>query len=125
MTAPFRIVYCPGATPSTGRRINLRISAGDDFLADQMTLWRTIGEILAHWTDTVATGVIALASRFFSPRVVRLVEDTPDTFALEGTGKAGDAQRVTFANGRFGGADLADAVKGSRIELVLRPSRFL
>ena len=92
-----------------------------------MTLWRTIGEILAHWTDTVATGVIALASRFFSPRLVRLIEDDkPDTFALEGTGKAGDAQRVSFANGRFsGGAELADSVKGSRIELVLRPSRFL
>ena len=91
-----------------------------------MTLWRTIGEILAHWTETVATGVIALASRFVSPRLVRLVEDDkPDTFALEGAGKAGDAQRVTFANGRFSGADLADSVKGSRIELVLRPSRFL
>ena len=92
-----------------------------------MTLWRTIGEVLAHWTDTVATGVIALASRFVSPRLVRLVEDDkPDTFALEGAGKAaGDPQRVTFANGRFSGADLAGSVKGSRIELVLRPSRFL
>jgi general secretion pathway protein L len=92
-----------------------------------MTLWRTIGEVLAHWTDTVATGVIALAGRFFSPRVVRLVEDDkPDTFALEGAGKAaGDPQRVSFANGRFSGADLAGAVKGSRLELVLRPSRFL
>jgi general secretion pathway protein L len=90
-----------------------------------MTLWRTIGEILAHWTDTVATGVIAVASRFFSPRLVRLVEDDkPDMFALEGAGKA-DPQRVSFANGQFSGADLADAVKGSRIELVLRPSRFL
>src|SRR5580693_5810159 len=92
-----------------------------------MTLWRTIREILAHWTDTVATGVIALAGRFFSPRLVRLVEDDkPDFFALEGAGKAvGDPQRVSFANGQLSGADLADAVKGSRIERVLRPSRFL
>jgi general secretion pathway protein L len=92
-----------------------------------MTWWRTIGEILAHWTDTVATGVIALAGRFFSPRLVRLVEDDkPDSFALEGAGKAvGDPQRVSFANGQFSGADLSGAAKGSRIELVLRPSRFL
>src|SRR3984893_1898291 len=92
-----------------------------------MTLWRSIGQVLAHWTDTVATGVIAVGGRFFSPRLVRVVEDDkPDSFALEGAGKAvGDPQRVSFANGRFGGADLADAVKGSRIELVLRPSRFL
>ena len=90
-----------------------------------MTLWRTIGEVLAHWTDTVATGVIVLASRFFSPRLVRLVEDDKaDTFALEGAGKA-DPQRVSFANGQFSGADLSGAAKGSRIELVLRPSRFL
>src|SRR6202040_2944580 len=92
-----------------------------------MNMWRTIGEILAHWTDTVATGVIALAGRFFSPRLVRLVEDDkPDSFALEGAGKAvGDPQRVSFANGQFSGADLSGAAKGSRIELVLRPSRFL
>src|ERR1700730_14269969 len=92
-----------------------------------MTLWRSIGQVLAHWTDTVATGVIAVGGRFFSPRLVRVVEDDkPDTFALEGAGKAvGDPQRVSFANGQFSGADLAGAAKGSRIELVLRPSRFL
>jgi len=91
-----------------------------------MTLWRTLGEILAHWTDTVATGVIALAGRFVSPRMVRLIEDErPDTFALEGAGKVGDTQQVTFANGRFSSGELDGLVKGSRLELVLRPSRFL
>ncbi|HLN38087.1 MAG TPA: pilus assembly protein PilN, partial [Xanthobacteraceae bacterium] len=91
-----------------------------------MTLWRTIGEILAHWTDTVATGVIAVISRFVSPRLVRLIEDDkPDTFALEGAGKVGNTQQVTFANGRFSSGELAELVKGSRLELVLRPSRFL
>jgi general secretion pathway protein L len=89
-----------------------------------MTLWRTIGEVLAHWTDTVATGVIALAGRFVSPRVVRLVEDAPDHFAVEGAGKA-EVQQISFANGRFTGGELAGAVQGSRLELVLRPSRFL
>jgi general secretion pathway protein L len=89
-----------------------------------MTLWRTIGEVLAHWTDTVATGVIALAGRFVSPRVVRLVEDAPDHFAIEGAGKA-EVQQISFANGRFNGGELAGAVQGSRLELVLRPSRFL
>ena len=89
-----------------------------------MTLWRTLGEILARWTDTVAAGIVTLASRFVSPRVVRLVEDEKlDSFALQGGG-AGTA-RVTFANRRFVGGDLNGAAKGSRIELVLRPSRFL
>jgi len=91
-----------------------------------MTLWRTIGEILAHWTDTVAAAVVAAAGRFVSPRVVRLVEgDRPDTFALQADKAVADGQRVTFANGRFGGGTLADAVRGSRLELVLRPNRFV
>ena len=88
-----------------------------------MTLWRTIGEIFAHWTDTVAAAVIALIGRFVSPRVVRLVEgDKADSFTIEG---GANAQPVTFGNGRFSGGELANAVKGSRLELVLRPSRFL
>jgi len=92
-----------------------------------MTLWRTIGEILAHWTDTVAAAVVAAIGRFVSPRVVRLVEsDRPDTFALQGEGRAADdTQRVIFANGRFDGGAFAEAIQGSRIELVLRSGRFL
>jgi general secretion pathway protein L len=89
-----------------------------------MTLWRTLGEILARWTDTVAAAIVTLAGRFMSPRMVRLVEDDkPDTFALQGGGSS--APRVTFANRCFVGGDLDSAAKGSRIELVLRPSRFL
>jgi general secretion pathway protein L len=89
-----------------------------------MSLWSTLGEVLARWTDTVAAWVVGMAGRFMSPRVVRLVEeDRPDTFALEGAGP--DAGQVSFAHGRFTGSDLANAAKGSRLELVLRPNRFL
>ncbi len=89
-----------------------------------MTLWRTLGEILTRWTDTVAAGIVTLAGRFVSPRVVRLVEDEkPDTFVLQGGGSG--PTRVIFADRRFVGGDLDNAAKGSRIELVLRPSRFL
>jgi general secretion pathway protein L len=88
-----------------------------------MTLWRTSGEIFAHWTDTVAAGAIAVIGRFVSPRVVRLVEgDTADSFTLEG---GGNARPVSFANGRFDSVELANTAKGSRLELVLRPGRFL
>jgi general secretion pathway protein L len=93
-----------------------------------MTLRRTIGEILAHWTDTVAAAIVAVAGRFVSPRVVRLTEDDDkaDSFALQGRGTVADASgRVTFAHGRFTGTDLAPFTKGSRLELVLRSSRFL
>jgi general secretion pathway protein L len=89
-----------------------------------MTLWTTLGEVVARWTDTVAASIVANLARFMSPRVVRLVEeDQPDTFALQGGGTP--SGQVSFANGRFAGSDLATAAKGSRLELVLRPNRFL
>ena len=90
-----------------------------------MTLWATIGEILARWTETAAAGIVALASRFFSPRSVRLVEDetTADSFALQGGKTPGE--RITFARGRFLGGELESIAKGSGLELVLRSNRFL
>jgi general secretion pathway protein L len=107
-----------------------------------MRLLRTIGEIFTRWTDTVAAGIVGVLGRVVSPRVVRLVEEQPDIFSLQGLGKGGDAGRrsakgadagrpVVFAGGRFCGgsggaaAGLAPSVKGSRVELVLLPSRFL
>jgi general secretion pathway protein L len=90
-----------------------------------MTLRDAIGEILARWTDAVAAGVVALADRFVSPRVVRLIEDDAkaDTFALQGGKPTGD--QITFVHGNFAGYELASLAKGSRLELVLRPNRFL
>jgi general secretion pathway protein L len=92
-----------------------------------MNFWQTIGEVLTRWTDAVAAGIIATAGRFVSPRVVRLVEQDGkvDTFTLQSDGKGATAERITFANGRFSGCDLASLVKSSRLELVLGPKRFL
>src|SRR6516225_8643412 len=92
-----------------------------------MTLRQTFNEILAHWTDTAAAGVIALVDRFVSPRVVRLSEaERPNRFVLQGAGKdVGDTQNVDFVGGRFVGTEIANSIKGSRIELVLQPRRFL
>ena len=92
-----------------------------------MNFWQTSGEVLTRWTDAVAAGVIATAGRFVSPRVVRLVEqnDKVDTFTLQSDGKGAIGGQITFANGRFSGGDLASLVKGSRLELVFGPKRFL
>jgi general secretion pathway protein L len=92
-----------------------------------MTLWQTTGEIFARWTDVVAAGIVSVAGRLMSPRVVRLVEDdgSAGRFALQGDAKALATQPVVFAHGQFSGGDLAARVKGSRLELVLRSSRFL
>jgi general secretion pathway protein L len=91
-----------------------------------MTLWATIGEILARWTDTVAAAFVAVASRFVSPRVVRLVEDETkaDSFTLQSGGKT-PGERITFVGGQFVGGELESFAKSSRLELILRPNRFL
>ncbi len=90
-----------------------------------MILWVTIGEILTRWTDTVATGIVALANRLVSPRVIRLVEDEekPDSFTVQG-GKI-PGERITFSGGHFASGELESFAKGSRLELELRPNRFL
>jgi general secretion pathway protein L len=90
-----------------------------------MILWVTIGEILTRWTDTVATGIVALANRLVSPRVVRLVEDEAkaDSFTVQG-GKI-PGERITFSGGNFASGELESFAKGSRLELELRPNRFL
>jgi general secretion pathway protein L len=90
-----------------------------------MSLWGTISEVLTRWTETVAAGIVALATRFVSPRTVRLVEDDakPDSFTLQGGKVLGE--KIAFANGHFTGGDLAPLAKGSRLELQLRPDRFL
>ena len=90
-----------------------------------MILWVTIGEILTRWTDTVATGIVALANRLVSPRVIRLVEDAekPDRFTVQGGKTPGE--RITFGGGHFASGELESFAKGSRLELELRPNRFL
>src|SRR5580704_15711563 len=90
-----------------------------------MSLWGTISEILTRWTETVAAGVVTLATRLVSPRIVRLIEDDTkaDSFTLQG-GKV-PGEKVAFAGGHFAGGDLEPLAKGSRLELVLRPDRFL
>lgn len=90
-----------------------------------MSLWGTISEILTRWTETVAAGIVALATRLVSPRIVRLIEDDTkaDSFTLQG-GKA-SGEKVAFAGGHFAGGDLEPLAKGSRLELILRSDRFL
>jgi general secretion pathway protein L len=90
-----------------------------------MSLRDTISEVLTRWTETVAAGIVALATRFVSPRTVRLIEDDakPDIFTVQG-GKV-PGEKIAFANDQFTGGDLAPLAKGSRLELQLRSDRFL
>jgi general secretion pathway protein L len=91
-----------------------------------MNLFKTIGATLGAWTGCVAVALIALMDRVVSPRVVRLVESEDGGFAVETVGKADSMpSRIAFADGALSAPNLAQLFKGSRVEIVLRPKRFL
>src|SRR4051794_21626522 len=91
-----------------------------------MNLFQTIGAILRAWTGSVAAAIIAGLDRVVSPRVVRLVEGDDGGFSVEATGKADAVPlRIAFNDGTLSAPDLVSLFRGSRVELVLQPRRFL
>jgi len=91
-----------------------------------MNLLQTIGAILGAWTGSVAAAIVAGLERVVSPRVVRLLEGDDGSFAVEATAKT-DAvpPRIAFSEGTLSAPNLAALFRGSRVEIVLQPKRFL
>ena len=78
------------------------------------------------WTDSVAAAVIAAFDRLSSPRVIRLIEEDHGGFAVGSAGKPENVPaHVDFVDGALSAPDLAPMFKGSRVEIVLLPKRFL
>jgi general secretion pathway protein L len=91
-----------------------------------MKLPETIGAILSAWTGSVAAAIIAGFDRIVSPRVVRLIEDDHGGFAVEMAVRPDNLPaRIAFTDGALAAPNLAPVLKGSRVEIVLQPSRFL
>jgi general secretion pathway protein L len=90
-----------------------------------MSSLNSIRAIFDAWTGTVADAIVAGLERMVAPRVVRLVEDEKGTFALETLKPENIAKEIAFADGKFEVASLAQIVRGRRVEIVLRPARFL
>lgn len=91
-----------------------------------MKPFETIGAVLGAWTGSVAGAIIAGLDRVVSPRVVRLIEDDKGGFALEAAAKPDNVPaHVAFAEGTLSAPNLAPVLRGSRVEIVLRPTRFL
>jgi general secretion pathway protein L len=69
---------------------------------------------------------VAGLDRLVSPRVIRLIEDDAGQFAVERVARVDNApSRVSFADGALKGENLAQTFRGSRVEIVLQPKRFL
>ena len=91
-----------------------------------MKLFQTIGAILNGWTSSVAAAIIAAFDRVVSPRVVRLIEDDKGDFVVETAAKSENfPAHIAFADGTLSAPNLAPVFRGSRVEIVLQPKRFL
>jgi general secretion pathway protein L len=91
-----------------------------------------VAEGFSRWIDSIAGTLAGLLDRLAPPRVVRLVENGAGKFALERDDLApaasapGDHMRIA-EDGRLDlmPESLAAVVPGSRVELLLDPTRFL
>ena len=91
-----------------------------------MKSFATIGAIINAWTGSVAAAIIAGFDRMVSPRVVRLIEDDSGGFAVETQARPEDVPaRIVFVDGVLSAPNLAPVLRGSRVEIVLQPARFL
>ena len=91
-----------------------------------MKLLEMIGAILSAWTGSVAAAIISGFDRAVSPRVVRLIEGDDGGFAVETAAKSDNVPaRIAFADGTLSAPNLAPMFRGSRVEIVLQPKRFL
>ena len=92
-----------------------------------MNILRQIVDGFLRWMDSVATSVVTILDRLVAPRRVRLAEQENGTFILQAP--AGDSSppllQVKILNGVASCAGNATAMlKGSRVELAMRPDRF-
>lgn len=97
-----------------------------------MTAIAWIIEGFSLWLDGAASSVAKAFTRFSSPNVVRLVEESSGTFRVAPKSDAPSStsphQQFAIVDGRVAGPlpePLLKAIRGSRIELILRPAQFL
>ena len=97
-----------------------------------MKLLRQIIEAFSRWIESVAETINSLFDRLRSQRHVQFIEEEHDTFTLHELGN-GKSTNLPDHRVRIVGGSMAEALpqnwvgtlRGSRIELILRPSRFL
>jgi general secretion pathway protein L len=97
-----------------------------------MKLLRQIIESFSRWIDSVAETVNSIFDRLRSQRHLQFIEEEQDTFKLHELGNVKNSDlpdyRVRIVSGSIVETlpkNWTMALRGSRIELVLRPSRFL
>jgi len=97
-----------------------------------MTAIETAKNGFWRWLDRVAEAMISVVARIVTPRTVRLVEGEQGRFTAVGSDKS-DSAALRGVELRLEGGAFVDqlpppveaALRGSRVELTLRPDRFV
>ena len=91
-----------------------------------MNFLRQIADGFARWLDSVAFGVVGMLRRLAAPRLVRLAEQANGTFTiLPAAGKSTAFAPVKISNGVAScSGEAAAMLKGSQVELAMRPEQF-
>jgi general secretion pathway protein L len=86
-----------------------------------------IGHGVTRWTDGAAEAIVGILRWFVAARQIRLVEEDDGVFSVRGaTDQPYRGQRVMIKAGHLVGLPSSfKFMKGSRVELVLRSSRFM
>jgi len=93
-----------------------------------MKLFEPITAVLNAWTMSVAAAIVAGFDSIVSPRVVRLIEDDQGGFRVETAAKSdtkSDTVLPAIAFSEAALSSLAPVLRGSRVEIILKPDRFL
>jgi len=92
-----------------------------------MNFLRQLGDGFSRWMDCVAATVVAMLGRLAAPRVVRLAEQANGTFAIQAPAdkSAPSFAPLKISNGVANcSSEAAAALKGSQVELAIRPEQF-
>jgi general secretion pathway protein L len=97
-----------------------------------MTPLQTARLMFWRWLDQVAQAILALVGRFLTKRSVRFVEGVHGRFAVfpekSGTTTYSDGDGLQIENGAILGhrsPQIDATLRGGRVELILRPDRFV
>lgn len=92
-----------------------------------MNFLRQIADGFSRWMDCVASTAITILGWLVAPRVVRLAEQANGTFTIQAPADKSlpSSMPVTISNGVAScSGETAAALKGSQVELAMRPEQF-
>ena len=90
-----------------------------------MNFLRQIADGFSRWLDSVASAVVAVLGWLAAPRLVRLAEQANGTFTIQAPAGKSPFTPVKISNGVAScSGETAAVLKGSQVELAMRPEQF-